>query len=232
MQLCAIFQPLIQHRHVPILHYVNVQALRLDIEENFDPANAYHNLEPGALCIGFYTLGGIVPTVPFLSLERVETMLKDDKLEWEATQGYRRLIHHLKSVKISSINKVIGFGLGSISQIWSDEQFHHRTAWQHALLATVQKTIEDKQGNETSVKAYTQDPSYFPADHIALANAGIEVLEDPHGFVKVDNETVVISIGPSICVKQIIADLARPAILIWEKEDKEEGVDDRTRAGL
>ena len=66
-----------------------------------------------------------------------------------------------------------------------------------------------------TVDCYAQDPAYDAADRAVLAMEGITVLEDPHGFLAVDETSMVISVAPSVPVRQIVADIARPAAMIW-----------------
>ena len=64
---------------------------------------------------------------------------------------------------------------------------------------------------------YAQDPAYTAADKAVLRDVGVEVLEDPRGFLEVNRATVVLSIGPDFPLKQVLAaDIARPAVIVWE----------------
>ncbi|KIH93036.1 hypothetical protein SPBR_02633 [Sporothrix brasiliensis 5110] len=66
-----------------------------------------------------------------------------------------------------------------------------------------------------AVDCFAQDPAYDAADRAVLAMEGVSVLEDPYGFLAVDETTVVISVAPSVPVRQIVTDIARPAAMIW-----------------
>jgi hypothetical protein len=57
-----------------------------------------------------------------------------------------------------------------------------------------------------------------------LAEVGITVVEDPQCFLEVDDQSVVLSFNAAAPVKQIITDLARPAILVWDEVRTEEQV--------
>ncbi len=58
---------------------------------------------------------------------------------------------------------------------------------------------------------------YSEADEQVLRKLGITVLEDPRAFLELDDETVVLSFYPNFPVRQIIADIARPAVMIWRR---------------
>jgi hypothetical protein len=50
-----------------------------------------------------------------------------------------------------------------------------------------------------------------------LGEEGVVVMEDPRAFLEVDEASVVIAVASDICVRQIVADLARPAVVIWDR---------------
>ncbi|KAK9597108.1 hypothetical protein V6Z90_001696 [Aspergillus fumigatus] len=65
------------------------------------------------------------------------------------------------------------------------------------------------------VTCYVQDPGYFKIDRLVLEKSDIKVLEDPEGFLEMDDASLVFSCSPNICVKEIVEDIARPLALIW-----------------
>jgi hypothetical protein len=67
------------------------------------------------------------------------------------------------------------------------------------------------------LNCYAQDPDYTEIDKLVLKEHGITTLEDPRGFLEIESSTVVISICADVPVKQIVADIARPAIMIWNR---------------
>jgi hypothetical protein len=72
-------------------------------------------------------------------------------------------------------------------------------------------------GGGGEVMCYAQDPSYTAVDKRLLRNKGVTVLEDPRGFLEVDDDSVVISVSPTVPVRQIVADIAKPMVLIWDR---------------
>jgi hypothetical protein len=65
------------------------------------------------------------------------------------------------------------------------------------------------------IKCYAQDPVYDEIDKEFLTSIGIAPLDDPKGFLAVDQQTLVFSVSPNVPVKQIITDLQRPAAMVW-----------------
>jgi hypothetical protein len=50
-----------------------------------------------------------------------------------------------------------------------------------------------------------------------LAEFGFTVLDDPRALLEVGNRSVVVSFAPDSPLRQIVADIARPAALIWPR---------------
>ena len=93
-----------------------------------------------------------------------------------------------------------------------------RSSFQHALLLTLRDILGEKMANSNNeILCYAQDPAYTTTDEAILEEHGITVLDDPKAFLEVDGSTVVFSCAPNVPVKQIIADIARPAIVIWHR---------------
>ncbi|KAJ5124920.1 uncharacterized protein N7515_008745 [Penicillium bovifimosum] len=66
------------------------------------------------------------------------------------------------------------------------------------------------------VPLLAQDPDYTELAETILANKGFKIV-GPHGaggFAEIDEESIVISPFAAAPVKQIIADLARPVLII------------------
>lgn len=122
------------------------------------------------------------------------------------------------------IDKIIGFGLGEMSSITGPcglpEEGRGRTCMQHALVLSLARLLETRTG--VKVECLVQDPGYTSRCKEALAAKGIKVAEPETGFLLVDDATLVFSVSPNVPVRQIIADLARPAAMIWHPVEDEE----------
>jgi hypothetical protein len=55
-------------------------------------------------------------------------------------------------------------------------------------------------------KVYCQDPAYNLVDKQLLSKLGITVLENPTGLLEIDKAALEISLFPSFCVREILAD--------------------------
>jgi hypothetical protein len=153
---------------------------------------------------------GKTPKSPYTFAE-VEADFRVYERKWLRSIPYTTLRKQLSSsVAPLDINKIVAFGLGSLRC----GEYASRSHTQHAALLTMASIIEKVTGQ--NVQCFTQDPAYNEVDQEFLRNQRITVLNDPHGFLKIDANTLVFSVCPNIPVKQVTVDMARPAIMIWD----------------
>ncbi|KAK0710230.1 hypothetical protein B0T26DRAFT_724371 [Lasiosphaeria miniovina] len=158
---------------------------------------------------------------PAFSRDVVQAFWEATCAGWRASENYAVLKQQLEAA-VSSMaaagtlpTKVIGLGLGSFS-IYG--YLYEGSVLQHALVLLIRDVLAAGAGAEastTTVPCYVQDPGYQPEDESILTEAGFTLLQDPRGFIEIDDGSVVVTQGPDVPVKAIVADLARPVILIW-----------------
>ncbi|KAK4041295.1 hypothetical protein C8A01DRAFT_14948 [Parachaetomium inaequale] len=127
------------------------------------------------------------------------------------------------------IDKVVAFGCGSMAA--ADRESEKRVGVQHALVLSVRHALLARANRRRAygwaavgeVRCYAQDAGYQPTDRGGLAEVGITVLEDPRGLLEVDSTSVVVSFAPDLPLRQIVADIARPAALIWPRVTDADG---------
>jgi hypothetical protein len=129
--------------------------------------------------------------------------LKSDSCKWLTLQ--------VESTFPNSLNKIVCFGLGTLG--CSLGYIQERAHTQHAVVETIAKLLKKKHSG--SVICYARDPAYDDNDKEILRSIGIESVDDPGGFLKVDENTLVISICCQKPVKQIIADVQYPGAMLW-----------------
>jgi len=134
---------------------------------------------------------------------------------WRQTEECKRIESLLETEALpANITKIVAFALGDIARARSAQARH---ICQHALVLCVRDALERRQGpGQPAIQCFAQEPAYSDVDGKVLGEAGITVLRDPRGFLEVDDQTVVISIAPNIPVRQVVADIARPAVLMWD----------------
>ncbi|KAE8141823.1 hypothetical protein BDV38DRAFT_268116 [Aspergillus pseudotamarii] len=135
---------------------------------------------------------------------------------WEASQSYAQLQKMVESREsFPPITKIVALALGSM-QPRSMGNWDHRSEFQHALALTLRDLVGKRQGGTSgNVQCYAQDPAYTDTDKSILKKYDINILEDPDAFVEIDDSTIVVTFAPDVPVRQIVADIARPAMMIW-----------------
>lgn len=116
----------------------------------------------------------------------------------------------------STINKVVAFACGTMAFPTTTLGWKHRL-YQNCLAVAIRDLLVDRQGKKGTVACYAQDPGYRAVDKSVLAEAGVTVLADPRGFLEFDEASVVISAWPDVPIRQVVADLARPAVMVWNR---------------
>jgi hypothetical protein len=70
---------------------------------------------------------------------------------------------------------------------------------------------------EAEVPCFVQNDAYREVDTRFHPVRGIQLLDDPWGFLEVDEMTVVVALHTYLPVRQIVTDIARPAVLLVPK---------------
>lgn len=83
---------------------------------------------------------------------------------------------------------------------------------QHDLLVLLRDVLGEKGRN---IECVSQDPEYHEFEKAIYGIQGIQLIEDPQGFLHVDDESFVITIAASAPVRKLVMDLALPAAMIW-----------------
>ena len=144
------------------------------------------------------------------------------KQSLEASEEFSQLKSAFASVAIPpGIDKIVAFACSTMTWAANEDHRAGRSIAQHTLALTVRDLLANGYGKDAhDIKCYAQDPIYMAEDKTVLTEAGFTVVNDPRGFLYVDDASVVISVSPDIPVRQIVADIARPAILIWNRVNR------------
>ncbi|KAI5925354.1 hypothetical protein F4810DRAFT_708740 [Camillea tinctor] len=136
-------------------------------------------------------------------------------MEWENSKSCQRLQQRLaRAFEIvpaqwAKINKIVCFALGEPSNDIQPRMM------QHAMITTIADMISERFG--TNVRKLTQDPGYSEITKDCLRIHGFGVIDTPglvSGYLEIDNNSIVVSIYLPQPIKQMIADLARPLMII------------------
>jgi hypothetical protein len=133
---------------------------------------------------------------PPLSIEDVHFLWESTDAIWQNNTGLSQLISALQNFQTKQkIDIVIAFVLESISNIGAE-----RSVDRHQLVLTVFHTL---QLQNLPSAYFAQDPIYNQVDTAVPASKGIKALDNPKGFLKVNESTLVISIASGVPVKPI-----------------------------
>ncbi|KAI1389507.1 uncharacterized protein F4822DRAFT_442774 [Hypoxylon trugodes] len=176
---------------------------------------------------------------PTLSAMEVNQEFNVVRQRWEGSDSFARLKTVFKANKplLTNVTKIVAFACG---QLATGPGICSFSANQHALalslqtliskakatkfgfsgvLQTVQKSLKRKKGGHctpTTVPCFAQDPAYMTIDKQILEGLGFTIVDDPRGFLEVDDDSVVIFLTPNTPIQQVVFDLARPAAVFQE----------------
>lgn len=152
----------------------------------------------------------------------------ETKSNWQRSRTCKELLVVLQTIQCpANATKMICFGLGSLdgSENWetladradSDGLPLRAAMTQHCAALTMAAAFGAQIG-KPPLKVMAQDPAYSPGQIALLNEVGIEVIPGigALGFTLVEEDTIVFSCHPDVPVKQIIADIAKPAGMIWD----------------
>ncbi|KAK7415735.1 hypothetical protein QQX98_005648 [Neonectria punicea] len=169
-----------------------------------------------------------------VDLAQLQAAWDEARALWLESDSYAKLTELVTESKPKA-NKVVCFGLGSLegSVDYSTLDLKHsldglprRSAITQHLAAITMATLLGQQRGIDRVPILVQDPAYTTLGQQFLAAQDIEVIggNGALGFTYVDEDTLVVSCHPNVPVKQIVADIARPAAMLWNEVRLEETV--------
>ena len=158
---------------------------------------------------------GIVILPPLLPLENARQYFDSVRRDWNQSHACSRLKAIIEPA-LSQCNKVVAFALGEFA-LEAQKGWHKRSAYQHAMLLTLGDALASHHADKDGSICYAQDPAYNDHDKRLFETYGVNVLDDPVGFLRVDDSTIVLSCAPNVPVRSIIVDIAKPVLLILDK---------------
>lgn len=150
------------------------------------------------------------------STEELLEAFRDIGRKWRTSHYYQQLQAALAKVNPPFVlDKIIGVALGPLTL---GTRLNHDSVLQHTLLSAIHSNFIEHNVLSVPCKRYVQDPIYSQQHRDALFLAEFTVLEDPQAFLALDNSSVLLSINADIPVKQIVADICCPGVIIWDKK--------------
>ncbi|KAI2140210.1 hypothetical protein LOZ52_002370 [Ophidiomyces ophidiicola] len=177
--------------------------------------------------------------------DRIQTLFENFQAKWRSstvcdafTSQFCKFLDGNGNPK--KITKIICFGLGDLHvkpwHWWSEENnrkpenerraetiFIEGALIHHAMALTIANVARSYAEDENiGIKLLTQDPAYTNESKIFLRDIGFELVGEygAGGFAELDDKSIVFSAFASAPIQQIIADLARPVMVIYSKSIK------------
>ncbi|BCR92051.1 uncharacterized protein ACHE_70894S [Aspergillus chevalieri] len=162
-------------------------------------------------------------TADNITVEKVRAAFEHQREAWEQSKTCQHLTRQLENFtpgQVVGITKIVGFALGPVTHLDSKSvcgigPSATNALTQHMALLIIADILKERNGGR-DVKCYTQDPINKGVGNEFLKTIGITPLDDPKGFLEVDDKTLVVSIHPNVSVRQVIADLQYPAAMLWD----------------
>ncbi|KAI1478155.1 hypothetical protein F4774DRAFT_426886 [Daldinia eschscholtzii] len=159
---------------------------------------------------------------PNIDTHTAATYMTNEILDWESNPICTNLYNTLKGILPANIDKIVAFGIGRIGNVHlnsPDRLFDVQSFREYAYLLTVAKALNDrKAAGEEQVAIYVQDPTYTSVCKEVLSrDFGFHIIGGygARGFAMVDENTLVAGHHPNFPLREIIADIARPAAMCW-----------------
>jgi hypothetical protein len=163
---------------------------------------------------------------PMVDYDKLMEVWDKTRVLWMQSPARARLVTVFTEASISkTADRVIGFGLGTL-EYWvktdedsGDMLFRFGPICQHLAAIDVASILGSRAGAGKTLPIMVQDPGYSDTSKRLLAAKGVDVIGGfgSLGFTFVDENSIVFSFSPDIPVKQVVADIARPAAMVWDR---------------
>ncbi|KAF1955252.1 hypothetical protein CC80DRAFT_505609 [Byssothecium circinans] len=156
-------------------------------------------------------------------INKVRPVLQRTVEQWNACSVKADLVDMLLkcAVKMPRVEKIVCIGLGSFARRYgscycAQSKVKINIIQQHLLAITIAETLEEyyiQQGTAREdleqIPIILQDPGYIDMDKTLLTELSprFSVVEDPEGFLAIDETSFVIHIACSAPVAEVLADL-------------------------
>ncbi|KAI0102416.1 hypothetical protein GGR51DRAFT_574099 [Nemania sp. FL0031] len=175
---------------------------------------------------GFKELFPVYPlSAPFhgpnKTVEEVRETMRQVIADFEASEEAAALANMVKTnLKGCSVDKVIGFGMGLIGYARPSLSSLH-PFYEYAAARVLAKAAQEV-SSAPSVAVLVQDPFYTNVCKQVLEEFDIEVIDcfGAKGFALMDRNSIVVAHFPTFPFRELVADLARPALISMRAQEK------------
>ncbi|KAI1489576.1 hypothetical protein F5X96DRAFT_670531 [Biscogniauxia mediterranea] len=137
---------------------------------------------------------------------------------WKETTACKKVFAALEKAdkQVRNVESIVCFGLSSLTLDITGTPLPPRNTTQYAAVVLIAKYISERLGKKIFV--HSQEPFADDITIHVLRQHGIFTYEGhirfTHGFIDVNDNALVVSISPDSPVRSVVADIARPPILI------------------
>ncbi|KAI1075460.1 hypothetical protein F5B20DRAFT_559781 [Whalleya microplaca] len=158
--------------------------------------------------------------------------------QWQASLKCMELKCVFRNLPIpKGIDKILCLGLGDIQKydiprdticpvpVWNMEGLaEFSPAVQHAAAMTMRDVLAERFGTP-DIQLLAQDPIYSQISQTVLTHMGFQIVgrHGAGGFAEIDDNTLVFNYRDVVNNREIIAEIARPAVVITEWDDQGPG---------
>ncbi|OAA69768.1 hypothetical protein ISF_03038 [Cordyceps fumosorosea ARSEF 2679] len=163
------------------------------------------------------------------SLPNLDSLFEENRRAWAESDSRQLLTSQLRQLSsVKAVRKILCFGLGDFCANppeWMrresgmepaelERSFVSKAMLQHCISLTLREICSDLAGYE--VQLFAQDPRYTDETVSMLSSNDCSIVGEfsAGGFAEIDDGSLIFSAFIGAPLKQIIADLARPAIII------------------
>lgn len=168
-------------------------------------------------------------------LEECLQAFDDLMAAWRKSDSFKHLFKVFSTLSIpSNIDKIICFGLGSVTAYSNLPTYRARPVEElvtgtgprgvhHHLAILLASILQERFGSR--VQLYAQDPGYYDTDVEVLTRNGFRIVGQygAEGYAMIDERTLVFSWFCEVNTREVIADLARPAVIIVNEDSSRRG---------
>lgn len=128
---------------------------------------------------------------------------------------------------LARVRSIMAFGLGppdhpeygGTDACASVSTSGRRYISQHLAAVAMAHALGRLHPDAGALPIHAQDPAYSPQAAAFLSDVGINVVDGcgARAFTMIDDDCLVYACGPNAPVRQIVAEIARPAVLVWDR---------------
>ena len=166
----------------------------------------HYRREDTFLPVRFVYSETIYPPAPIGPIDGYQEAVQVVQQEWREGAHYAKVLGFLETaLQGVRITNMVAFACSSLIR---QGQINEVSVHQHSLALLLR---DHCQGG----RCYTQDPAFSWADESLLPSMGFSVMGDGEGFLEVQETGAVLALAPNIPVRQILADIVWPTVLVF-----------------